>query len=91
MKKGINILEETLRENKGRDAIISISHKLYGTQKVKCGLDYIFDSERIGFRVKNGQEIFIYKSNLVDYGIEDGIYFADNIMEIKIKLDRAVK
>ena len=91
MKKGINILEEILRENKGKDAIISISHKLYGTQKIKCELDYIFDSERIGFRVKNGQEIFIYKSDIINYGIEGDIYFADNIMEIKIKLNMAVK
>lgn len=91
MEKGINILEKVLRENNGRDAIISISHKLYGTQKIKCDLDYIFDSERVGFRVKNGQEIFIYKSDIVDYGIKDGIYFADNIMEIKIKLNRVVK
>ena len=90
MKKGINILEEELRKNKGKDAIISISHKLYGAQKIKCDLDYIFDDERVGFRVKNGQEIFIFKSDIVDYGIKDGIYFADNIMEIKIKLNIAV-
>lgn len=91
MKKGINILEKTLRENKGIDAIISISHKLYGPQKIKCKLDYIFDNERIGFRVKNGQEIFIYRSDIVDYGIKDGIYFADNIMDINIKLNMAVE
>ena len=90
MEKGINILEDILNKNKGVDAIISISHKLYGAQKIKCELDYIFDNERIGFRVKNGQEIFIYKSDIVDYGIKDGIYFADNIMEIKIKLNMAV-
>lgn len=87
MKKGISILEKTLRENKGKDAIVSISHKLYGAQKIKCKLDYIFDSERIGFRVKNEQEIFIYKSDIVDYGIKDGIYFADNVMEINIKTE----
>ena len=91
MKKGINILEKALKENNGVDAIISISHKLYGTQKIRCDLNYIFDSERVGFRVKNGQEIFIYKSDMIDYGIKDGIYFADNIMEINIKLNRAVK
>ena len=90
VKKGINILEEILRENKGKDAIISISHKLYGPQKIKCKLDYIFDDERIGFRV-NGQEIFIYKSDIIDYGVKDGIYFADKMMEIKIKLNMAVK
>ena len=91
MEKGINMLEKILKENKGLDAIISISHKLYGPQKIKCELDYIFDNERIGFRVKNGQEIFIYKSDIIYYGIKDGIYFADNIMEIDIKLNRAVK
>ena len=90
VEKGINILEEILSKNKWADATISISHKLYGTQKIKCELDYIFDNERIGFRVKNGQEIFVYKSDIVDYGIKDGIYFADNIMEIKIKLNMAV-
>lgn len=86
MKKGINTLEEALRENKGVDAMISISHKLYGEQKIKCELDYIFDVERVGFRAKNGQEIFIYRVDIVDYGTKDGIYFADDVMEIRIKL-----
>ena len=84
--KGINILEEAFIKNNGEDALISISHKLYGDQKIKCELDYIFDEERIGFKTVNGQEIFIYRQDLVDYGTKDGIYFADNIMEIRIKL-----
>ena len=33
VEKGINILEEILRKNKGVGAIISISHQLYGKQK----------------------------------------------------------
>ena len=84
--KGINILEEVLRKNNGQDATISISHKLYGDQNISCELDYIFDNECIGFKAINGQEIFIYKKDLVDYGTKDGIYFADNVMEIRIKL-----
>ena len=84
--KGINIIEKVLREHKGEDATISISHKLYGgTQKIKLKLDYIADGSRVGIRVKNGQEIFVYKNEIVDYGTKDGIYFADDIMEIKIK------
>ena len=82
----MNILEETLRKNYGKDATISISHKLYGNQKIRCELDYIFDDKRIGFKAINGQDIFIYRNDLTTYGIKDGIYFADNIMEIKIKL-----
>lgn len=84
--KGINILEEILKKHNGVDAIISISHQLYGDQKIICSLNYIFDEERIGFRVKNGQEIFVYKKDIIHYGIKDGICFADDLMEINIKL-----
>ena len=84
--KGINILEEAFHKGNGKDATISISHKLYGNQKLRCELDYTWDNERIGFKAINGQEIFIYRKDLVGYGVEDGIYFADDIMEIKIKL-----
>ena len=67
--------------------MISISHGLYGKQKIKCALDSIIDEDRIGFRVKNGQEIFIYRNDIIDYSIKDGMYFADNIMGINIKLN----
>ena len=36
--------------------------------------------------MKKGQEIYIYKDEVKDFGIEDGIYFADNLMRIDIKL-----
>ena len=86
-KKGINILKEAFQKGSGKHATISISHKLYGNQKIKCDLDYIFDDERIGFKIINGQEIFIYRKDLVDYGTKDGIYFADDVMDIRIKLN----
>lgn len=81
--KGMNILEEKLREYQGGDALISISHKLYGSQKLKVRLDYIWDKERIGFRT-NKQDIYINKNKLINYGTKDGICFADDLMEIKI-------
>ena len=90
MEKGINILKEELMLNKGADVIIDICHKLYGNQKIRCILDYIFDEKRIGFRANNKHEVFIHRENLVDYGVNDGIYFADNVMRIKIKLNRVV-
>jgi len=85
-KKGINIIEEALKKHEGEDATVSISHKLYGEQKIKLKLDCIFDERRIGFKVKNGQEIFVYRDEIVDCGTKDGIYFADELMEINIKL-----
>lgn len=82
--KGIN---ELLNKYSGKDATIRISHKLFGMQKIKTELDYIFDEDRIGFRVGNGQEIFIYIKDLVEFGIGGSIYFADDVMKLEIKLN----
>lgn len=84
--KGINILEEKLKKHNGEDAVIRISHKLYGEQKIKAELNYICDEGRIGFSLKKGQEIYIYKEEVKEFGIEGGIYFADDLMRIDIKL-----
>ena len=82
--KGINIIKEALRKYSMESVLISTFHKLYGKQKIACNLDYIFDAKRVGFRIPNGQEIFIYRDEIIDYGIEDGIYFADSLMKIQI-------
>ena len=82
--KGIN---ELLEKYNGKDATIRISHKLFGTQKIELKLSYIFDEDRIGFRIGNGQEIFIYTNDIIDFGIGNSIYFADDLMRIDIKLN----
>lgn len=82
--KGMNILEKKLREYQGGDALISISHKLYGSQQLKVKLDYIWNNEKVGFRASK-QEIYIDREKIINYGTKDGIYFADDLMEIKIK------
>lgn len=86
---GINMLEKTLRENNGADVMVYISHRLYGDQKLKCNLDYICTNEHIGLCVGT-QRIYINREDIINYGINDGIYFADDVMEIKIKLNMAV-
>ena len=83
--KGIHIIKEALERYKKESVIINTFHKLYGKQKIICNLDYIFDEKRIGFKATNGQEIFIYRDEIIDYGIKDGIYFADSLMEINIR------
>ena len=78
-----------LKKYEGEMAIISISHKLYGEQKIKCELNWIFNEDKIGVRVKRDYEIYMYMDKIVDYGIEDGIiYFADDLMRMDIKLHR---
>lgn len=85
--KGINELKKVLEKHNGEDAVISISHKLYGNEKkIKCKLDYFLDERRIGLRVKNGQELYIYNNELQDYETNDNIFFEDDVMRIDIKL-----
>lgn len=84
--KGIDNLEMGLRKYNGGDAVISISHKLYGSQKIKCKFDCIVDEQRIGFRVKSGQEIYIYKEDIKSFDVNDVIFFEDDIMGVEIKI-----
>lgn len=85
--KGINELKKVLEKHNGEDAVISISHKLYGNEKkIKYKLDYFLDERRIGLRVKNGQELYIYNNELQDYETNDNIFFEDDVMRIDIKL-----
>lgn len=83
MKNGIAELLEVLKKMTGVDAIIRICHKLYGDQKLKCEINPIIDN-RIGLCVK-GQEIYMYKDEIKEFSVKDGIFFADGIMSIKIK------
>ena len=85
--KGIETLEQVLKQNNGKSAVISTSHKLYGDQKIKCELDCIVDDERIGFRVKSGQEIYMYKNEIESISINDWVFFADDVMSVDMYIE----
>ena len=75
-----------IKELQGQQVLIQIAHKLYGDQKIKCAFQLLEDEKRLGFLVGK-QEIYIAKDKIVRYGIEGNLcYFADDLMEIKIKL-----
>jgi hypothetical protein len=80
--KGVDILEKVLQKHNGEDAVISIFHKLYGSQKIKCKLDCITDSNRIGFCIRSGQEIYIHKDKIVNFNVGSPILFEDDLMTI---------
>ena len=84
--KGTETLEQALQQKNGQVAVISTSHKLYGDQKIKCELDCICDSQRIGFRVKSGQEIYVYKNDIQSFDVNDVMFFEDDVMSIRIKI-----
>lgn len=85
MKREIKELIKAMESIKGDGAEISIVHKLYGDQKLKCEFMPLV-SEKIGFNVK-GQEIYINRDEIKKVCLEDSIYFADDIMEVHIKTE----
>ena len=85
MKKEIRELIKAMESIKRDGAEISIVHKLYGDQKVKCEFLPII-SEKIGFNIK-GQEIYIDRDKIEKICLKDSICFADDVMEINIKTE----
>ena len=85
MKKEIKELIKAMESVKGDGAEISIVHKLYGDQKLRCNFSPII-SDKIGFNIK-GQEIYIDRDKIKKVCLEDSIYFADDVMEISIKTE----
>lgn len=83
--KGIDNLAKVLSEHTRDDAVISISHKLYGDQKIKCKMDCIVDENRIGFRVKSGQEIYLYKEEIKYIYVSNNVFFSDDVMQVNIQ------
>ena len=85
MKKEIKYLIEAMSKIKGEDAEISIFHKLYGEQKLRCNFFPIIN-EKIGFNIK-GQEIYIDRDKIEKIYLDNGICFADDVMTIEIKTE----
>lgn len=85
MKRNIKELISAMKKIKGEDAEISIFHKLYGEQKLRTILNPII-SEYIGFIIQK-QEIYIEREKINKVCLENGICFADDVMEIRIKTE----
>ena len=85
MSRGIKDLIETLKQIEGENVWIHVTHDLYGNQNIKCAFQLLNDEERLGFLVGE-QEIYINKIEICNIGIKGNlIYFADDIMCIKIR------
>lgn len=85
MKFGIENFIEELKQINGKRVKIEITHKLYGNQKIEYDLCILNDEGRLGFHINN-QEIYLNKTDILNYGINKGMYFwADKIMALKIQ------
>lgn len=82
---GVKEIIEELKKIEGSNVWIHISNDLYGSQNLKCDFHLLNDEERIGFLVGE-QEIYIEKNKICNIGIKgELLYFADEIMCIKIR------
>ena len=85
MNLGIEKFIEELMKINGKHVRIGIQHKLYGSQTLEYDLCLLNDKGRLGFYI-NEQEIYISKGEILEYGINKGMYFwVDQLMMIKIQ------
>ena len=84
--KIVGELKSVLELYNGRDAVVSISHKLYGIEKVKCKLNFFVDEKRVGIRIKSGQELYVRKDGLYVDIIDDHILLADDMVHMNISV-----
>ena len=82
---GIEKFIEELKKINGKQVKIDIAHKLYGSQKIEYDLCVLEDEGRLGFSI-NEQEIYLNKRDIVNYGVDKGMYFwADKVMRVEIQ------
>lgn len=84
--KVIGELKNVLKLYNGRDAVVSISHKLYGIEKIKCKLNFFVDEKCVGIRIKSGQELYVRKNGLYVDVIDDHILLADDMVRMNISM-----
>ena len=78
---------ENLRQSENKKAKVLLKHSLWGEQKFQIEALHIIDDERIGVMIK-GQELFIYKDNVKDYGADmDRLWVTDGRSTIELILN----
>lgn len=85
MENKIKELIGAMQKLKGEDAEISISHKLYGDQKIRCKFSPVITNEYIGFHVKD-HNIHRDINKIKNIELGNNIFFSDDVMEIMIKI-----
>jgi hypothetical protein len=84
-KNNMRELIKVLNGIEDKNVYISIGHKLYGDQNVKCAFHIINNEKHLGFSI-NGQEIYIEKDKVSNIEInKNWYYFSDEIMCLKIR------
>ena len=64
----------------GKSCKVVIRHMLFDKQQYECdSLRIINDENRIGVVIK-GRELFIYKTDVVDFWVRDNIYYIKDKM-----------
>jgi hypothetical protein len=67
---------------------VLLKHSLFGRQLHTCDLAKIINDNRIGL-ILNGQEIFVYKDNILYTDIQDNVYaISDGIFTITVYLNK---
>ena len=73
---------ENLGQSENKKAKVLLKHYLWGEQRFITDELHIIDDERVGVIFK-GQELFIYKNNIKDFGAnQDKLWVTDGRLTI---------
>jgi hypothetical protein len=79
-------LKKKWQEINHKAGVVTITHKLFGKQKISVDEIYTFWDDRVGVRIKQ-QEIYIPIKDVMSYNSNgDKVMVGSNIKKIEIKL-----
>lgn len=79
-------LKKRWQEMNGQNGVITIRHKLFGTQKISVDKICTFWDDRVGLTIKD-QEIYILIKDIISYvNDNDKVLLDSKMKKIEIKL-----
>ena len=74
-----------LKQLEGKDVVVQIKHKIYGTHKINCIFNLLQDEEKIGLTV-NGHGIYVTWEELEEIKYSTGMLeIVGTLQTIKVK------
>lgn len=86
IKYGIEELKNIFEKFSGKDAVICTSHQIFGDWKIRCKLIFFMDDQRLGVRVSEWNELYVYRDKLYIDVVDNYIMLADDMMRMEIAL-----
>lgn len=86
IKHGIEELKNVFEKFIGKDAVICTFHQIFGKWEIRCTFNFFMDDQRLGIRIREGDELYVYRDKLYIDVIDNHILLADDMLRMEIFL-----